>query len=79
MASQVWFGSKRVITVRSLEKSLKVRCGKNMHTCKTEGRSLTISRSPNPHQQIDLMWGLAFPILERIFGYVPAKRFRLGR
>lgn len=28
--------------------------------------------------QIDLVWGLAFPVLERIFGYVPAKRFRLG-
>lgn len=25
VASQVWFGSKRVITVRSLEKTLKVR------------------------------------------------------
>lgn len=30
-------------------------------------------------RQIDLVWGLAFPILERIFGYVPAKRFRLGK
>lgn len=29
--------------------------------------------------QIDLVWGLAFPILERIYGYVPAKRFGLGK
>lgn len=33
VASQVWFGSKRVITVRSLEKLLKVRRGIERKRC----------------------------------------------
>jgi len=50
VASQVWFGTKRVITVHNLERALK----------------------------IDLVWGLAFPVLGKLYGYVPARKFKLG-
>ena len=51
VASQVWFGTKRVITAHSWERALT----------------------------IDLVWGLAFPLLGKLYGYVPARKFKLGR
>ncbi|TFJ85615.1 hypothetical protein NSK_003124 [Nannochloropsis salina CCMP1776] len=50
VASQVWFGAKRVISVKSWEKVFK----------------------------IDLVWGLLFPLLGKIYGFIPARRFKLG-